>query len=247
MQSSRISTAEDGHAARSTHASSVYDQMREDIVACRILPGEKMQMERLRTTYGVGISPIREALNRLCSEGLVTQVDQKGFRAAQVSLPELEDVTKARRWIGAAALKASMENGDAEWEERVLLALHRWERGLKTGGVDFPHLIQMHRQHSAFHRALLSACGSEWMLGFWDTAFDFAQRYQVMSLRAGGCSTRDPVTEHRALMEATLERDFERALSLHDSHLELTLDLVREVTAQGNWGRAIGAQDAPNA
>lgn len=243
----RNSAAGNGVVARSTQASSVFDQMREDIVACRIMPGEKMQMEALRTSYGVGLSPIREALNRLITEGLVTQEDQKGFRAAPVSLAELEDVTLARRWIGASALKASIENGDAAWEESVLLALHRWERGIRSSSPDDPRAISLHhRLHSDFHRALLGACGSEWMLGVWDTAFDFVQRYQVMSLRSGAPRGRDPIKEHRALMEATLERDLERALALHDNHLELTLILVREIAASGDapWSNP-AATDKP--
>jgi GntR family transcriptional regulator, carbon starvation induced regulator len=221
-------------AGRSTQASSVYEQMREDIVACRILPDEKMQMEALRAKYGVGLSPIREALNRLFTEGLVTQVDQKGFRAAPMSLAELEDVTLARRWIGMSALKASMEHGGADWEERILLAHHRWERGLKESSAEGHHSNKIHRLHSDFHLALLSACGSDWMLGFWVKAFDFAQRYQVMSIRSGFPSRRDPVKEHRDLMEAVLAHDLERSLALHDRHLEITASLVREIAASGS-------------
>jgi len=237
------SKIEELEGARQTHASALYDQLRTDIVSCRILPGEKLQMERLKLSYGVGASPIREALNRLVSEGLVTQIDQRGFRAAPVEPAELEDVTRARCWIGAAAFAESIRSGDTEWEERILLSFHRWERELKNSSGNAAEFTpRIHKLHGDFHRALLSACGSSWMLNFWDAAFDFSQRYQVISLRQGIKSERNPAIEHRGLMEAALDRDLERALDLHEKHLRLTAELVHRITKSAALdGQADGA------
>lgn len=82
-----------------TLATAVYERLRADLISSALLPGEKLRMERLRERYGVGASPLREALNRLVSEGLVAQIDQKGFRVADVSLEELQELTQARLWV----------------------------------------------------------------------------------------------------------------------------------------------------
>jgi len=66
-----------------TLASSVYDRLRGDILSGSLPPGEKLRTEALRSRYEVGNSPIREALNRLSADGLVTREDQKGFRVAR--------------------------------------------------------------------------------------------------------------------------------------------------------------------
>lgn len=217
---------------RETQATQLTNRVRADIVSCDIPPGEKLRMEFLREKYGAGGSPVREALNRLVAEGFVVQSDQRGFRAAPVSLEEMLDLTLARVWIGESALRASIQNGDDLWEERVVLAFHRWERALKRG-VDVSS-NQMHALHANLHREILSECGSRWMLNFWDTSFDYAQRYQVMSQQAYLGQKRDPLKEHRDIMEAALDRDVETCARLHRTHLELTADIVRVLESTFN-------------
>jgi DNA-binding GntR family transcriptional regulator len=224
-----VRTLKDVAPKKSTQASAVYERLRADIVSCVIMPGQKLQMEMLRERYSAGASPVREALNRLVTEGLVTQVDQKGFTAAPVSVDQVLDLTLARCWIGEQALRASLRQGDAEWEERVILAFHRWERALSaSGGSRDEAFGKVQALHADFHRALLSACGSQWALNFWDVLFDSAQRYQVMSLRRSVERRSDPVAEHREIMEAALARDESKAVELHDQHMRLTAKIVME-------------------
>jgi len=64
-----------------------------------VLPGEKLRIEVLRTRYDVGGTPLREAMNRLSTEGLVTQSEQRGFRVTPVSADELLELTRTRCWI----------------------------------------------------------------------------------------------------------------------------------------------------
>ncbi len=57
---------------------SVLAQLRSDIIACRLMPNERLRVEALRERYGMGFSPIREALMRLEAEGLVELEQNKG-------------------------------------------------------------------------------------------------------------------------------------------------------------------------
>ena len=59
--------------------------LRSDIIACRLMPNERLRVETLRERYGMGTSPIREALMRLEAEGLVELEQNKGFRVSEVS------------------------------------------------------------------------------------------------------------------------------------------------------------------
>ena len=69
-----------------TLTSSVYEQLRADILAGRMRPGEKIRAEALRKRFNTASSPVREALNRLLSEGFVALEEQKGFRVAPVKI-----------------------------------------------------------------------------------------------------------------------------------------------------------------
>ena len=63
----------------------VFVQLRRDILQGAHKPGEKLKLEVLQAHYGLSSSPLREALNRLAQEGLVSTDERRGFRAAPMS------------------------------------------------------------------------------------------------------------------------------------------------------------------
>ena len=73
-------------------STTVYQELRADLLAGRLKPGEKLRAEALGQRFSIASSPIREALNRLVSEGFVLLEDQKGFRVAPVSESELREL-----------------------------------------------------------------------------------------------------------------------------------------------------------
>ena len=213
--------------AGNTLASSVYDRMRVDILTGALRPGDKLRADFLRTRYQVGTSPMREALNRLASDGLVVHEDQRGFRVATVSKEELVDLIKARCWLEEVALRQSIGHGDAEWEEHVVLAFHRLSRvprsASETAYAINPEWERLHRE---FHRSLLSGCGSRWVLGFCDQLNDQTHRYRQIAAQAEDDPQRYEVGEHRAIMEATVARDASRAIELLMQHFGRTSEII---------------------
>ena len=120
--------------ASTTVASSVYDQLRLDILTGDLRPGEKLRSEFLRDRYHAGISPVREALNRLATERLVCREDQRGFHVAAVSKAGLIELTKTRCWVEEIALRESIEHGDDTWEEGIVLTtgkIHGFHQSVK--------------------------------------------------------------------------------------------------------------------
>src|SRR6201987_2510605 len=125
---------EEGASAAVTRTRAIYERLRRDIIRGTLPPGEKLRIEVLRTRYNVGGTPLREALNRLSTEGLVTQSDQRGFRVTPVSADDLLELTRTRCLINEVALRESITRGGRDWEEGVLLALHRlWRIAVVVG------------------------------------------------------------------------------------------------------------------
>jgi DNA-binding GntR family transcriptional regulator len=209
-----------------TLASAVHERLRRDIVSATLLPGDKLGMDALRARYNVGGSPLREALNRLVSEGLVRQEDQKGFRVAPVSIEELQELTHTRQLINEIALRESMRNGDAAWEEEIILAYHRMIRVPGERGKS----PESERLHLEFHRALIVGCGSRQIIQMSQQLFDQAKRYQMLSI-SRAAPPRNGDEEHRQIMEAVLARDVERAVKLAHDHIGLTATIVLDMKA----------------
>lgn len=205
----------------------VYQQLRREIVIGALQPGKKLRVEALGERYGVGASPLREALNRLSAEGLVLQQDQRGFQVARISIEELLELTRARRWINEIALRESIGSGGVEWEERLLLAYHRLTRLPMKSGDSTPEDAVWDQLHQGFHTALISACPSRHLIEFANRLFDEADRYRNLAV-VQSTTARDIAAEHRQIMEAAMARRTDECIALLNEHIQQTTNLILE-------------------
>lgn len=209
--------------ARSTISSTTLARLRREILNGQIPPGERLNLDQLRAAYNVSLSPLREALSRLTSEGLVFQAeDQRGFQVAPVSQDNLTEVTALRRTLEVMALRESIRYGDDAWESEIVAALHRLSKlnarsARRENSVD----DEWESWHRHFHAALIGACRSPVLLQFCDTLLDLSDRYRrvFIHLQRG---PRNVHAEHAAIAEAALARDADRACRLMEQHIELT-------------------------
>jgi DNA-binding GntR family transcriptional regulator len=207
--------------------------MRADIIACRLLPNERLRVETLRERYGMGTSPIREALMRLEAEGLVELEQNKGFRVAEVSIENLNDLMYTRIEIESIALRWSLEKGSIEWEANLLSAYHRLSRQIKIDPTA-PEVISetWRKAHADFHAALVGGCGAPTLLTIRARLFEKAERYVALSIMSKG-PLRDDVGEHKQLMRAALDRDIGKMLEFNHVHITRTLEKVAASLAGG--------------
>ena len=222
----------EGSEVKTTRASAIYLELRGAILDGSLKPGAKLNVRDLSDRFETGLSPIREALNRLAMEGLAHHTDNRGFVVSPVSVPELQDLTQARCWMNDIGIRRSIEFGDAAWEEAVLVNCHRLSRTPRDPADGSPGPDPAWNiAHKAFHQALVSACGSNWLVETCSQLFDSAERYRSLA-RLAGASRSDPRDEHREIMTATLDRDADLAASLLTDHFQRTAQLVRTVVGE---------------
>lgn len=233
------STAADAaDAPAGTLASSAYAQLRQEIIGGVLVPGSRLHIRQLCERFGIGLSPMREALNRLSAEGLARQFDQRGFRVAPLDVEDLRDLTRMRCWLNEAALRAAIEAGDAAWEEGLVVAHHRLMRAPRTTDrIDGQRSPVWERAHRDFHTALIAACGSRRMLEQCEALFDAADRYRHVS-RIASADRRNDADEHTQIMQAALRRDADAAVALLVQHMMQTEALVRSVLTPNPPGNA---------
>lgn len=196
--------------------------LRQQILRGDIAPGEKLRIDVLQKEYSFSSSPLREALNRLVAEGLVTADDHRGFRAASMSPADLHDITSFRLVAEPAALAQSIAAGNDEWEGRVVSAHHQLERIEEKIAREEAHWNdEWTQRHKAFHMALVSAASSVRLIAMCSSLFDQAERYRRFSAR-NRLKPRNTQDEHRRLREAAVGRQAELAVALLKEHLTLT-------------------------
>ena len=214
-----------------TLAGQVYERLREDIVNGKLPPNMKLKLEQLLADYKVGMSPLREALSRLVGDMLVRTQGQRGFWVAPLSLKDLDDITKVRALLETQALTQSMQNGDDQWLERIEQAYSRLaevEKSLPGETDDLPadQAAEWELCNREFHSALVSACGSEWLLRLRGIMYQQLERYRRISLY-NSRGHRDIAEEHHAIYQAVSQRKILRASDLLEMHLDETAKEVR--------------------
>ncbi len=211
----------------STLATEACERLRRDILCGTIVPGTRIHIREQCERLGIGLSPVREALNRLAAQGFVLQSDQRGFTAAPLNLIDLADLTLARAAVNEAALRDAIAYGGRAWEEDVVLAHYRLSRTQRgSGGTS----TEWDERHQAFHETLLSGCRSGRLRLYCNQLFTMADRYRRVSRVAPG--SRDVAGEHAAIMQAALARDADRAVILLQQHVERTDALVRQAIVE---------------
>lgn len=208
-----------------TLAEKAYVSLRKDIVEGCFAPESPLRLADLSERYGMGFSPLREALNRLQAERLVTAESLRGFRVSARSLAEFEDALHARLLVETEALRLSIARGDDAWEASVVATLYALRQQTKRQGGD---VDELKTRHHAFHRALLAACGSDWLLDFFERLYAATERYRIPALTAAGPQKRDIDAEHGQIADAVLARDATLAETLLREHYLRTAAMIRQ-------------------
>jgi GntR family carbon starvation induced transcriptional regulator len=203
-----------------TLATSIATRLLAQITTGAIPPGEKLHLDDLRASFGVSLSPLREALSRLSAEGFVVMEDQRGYRVAPVSENNLLEVTKLRSEIESFALREAILLGDDQWESELVASQYRLGK-LEKAEPASGRLVEWETAHRELHQKLLSACRMPLLLQFCATLHDLSDRYRRLFLEDHPID-RDVSEEHANIVTATLERRADDACALLRTHIERT-------------------------
>ena len=209
-----------------------YDELRRDLVRGEFEPGTKLMISELQNQYGIGAMPLREALNRLSAEQIVDKSDQRGFFVPALNYEDFFHIQSARILIEAAALRETIANRTAEWEDQMVVCMHRLERaGPKPGARDKEFIFSdaWSESHRKFHNILISGCTNTRLLTYAANLYEQSSRYRMRARKLS--SLRAPtraqlVEEHSIILDAAFAGDAETAVDRLVDHYRYSLEIV---------------------
>jgi GntR family transcriptional regulator, carbon starvation induced regulator len=205
-----------------TLATDLFEQLRSDILHNRLDPGSRLRFKDLRERYHSGLSPLREALMRLVSEGLVVLEDHKGFRVAPVSREEMQDIANTLLELEALAIRMAVKKGDDRWEAEIVARFHELSKR-QMFAADGTLDTEWEARNVAFHESLYAACGSPSLKLVCHVLYERHSRYRRLRTKNTGKPDRDVSKEHETLMRATVARDATAAIAQLRKHRSATL------------------------
>lgn len=197
----------------------VRDKVRQEILNGRLLPGARLHQAELARTYGVSITPVREALRDLAAVGLV---DISTFSGAVVHMPtlgELEDIYQVRSELIPLTVQAGVQNITPE-------ELAHADELIKL-------MDEHHREpdpwvsHNArFHHILEGACRNKQLIGVMRRLADLSQVYVAMCERV--TNRRGHANGvHRQILDAYRRGDVDEAIRQTLRHITDTQQNAR--------------------
>lgn len=210
---------------------SIYDEVLERILSGRLAADAPIRQDALAEELGASKIPLREALARLESEGLVASQANRGFVVRALSRAEAEDVFDLRLKLEphAAALGARQATDEARAAAQTALNT--------LNAAAAAHSIDVGRHNRAFHLALVRPAGRAVTIDTLERLLALSERYVRVHLVLRGRPARAR-NEHEALMNAWLERREDDVRAEMERHIRTTLDDLREqVPVDGSIGR----------
>jgi DNA-binding GntR family transcriptional regulator len=187
------------------------DLLRDAILSGELVPGERLLQEELAERFQVSPTPVREAIQQLVAEGILSHSPYKGVQVAEVREEDMREVYLIRAALerlatehGVPNLKISDVKRLNELERDIEAIVEHGERGA---------LVKLNRE---FHMLIYEATGmpqliqmvkTVWIKSPWDTLF-------VVPNRA-----RQIMEEHRALLDAIGKGDAELAGRCMETHI----------------------------
>ena len=189
-------------------------QLRAAILRGELRPGDQVVISTLAEQLGVSATPLREALRNLASEGLVELQAHGSARVATVNINEAVDLYEMRLALEPMALERSVAKSDDAYRARLQAA---WIAMTESAEPTLD-------LHIVFHRVLLSACDSAWMLRVTNMLADRTALMMVIGLETPP-PNYDIAKSHRAMFDKSMAGDAAGASDELSQHLKGTLDL----------------------
>lgn len=194
----------------------LFTEARERILSGRLPADAPIRQDALALELGVSKIPLREALARLESEGLVVSHPNRGFIVRPLSRADAEDVFDLRLRIEPNACVLGAQQADAAADEAARAAFAALDTALKSG------LADVGRRNREFHLALVRPSGRGVTIETVDRLLALSERYVRVHL--GEHRRVDRAShEHETLLNAWLERRGETVRREARAHIRATL------------------------
>ena len=203
-------------------AGKAYEIVKGEIITCALEPGQQIVQSRLAERYQIGLTPVREALQRLAQEGFVQPIPRFGYIVSPVTLSDVREIFELRSIVESSAARLAAVRGLQEQLTKIL------------AHADFTYVYKERQSytdflaHNAdFHRSVAVAARNQRLVDLVSKLLDELTRvfHLGLDLRDSAEEMRD---EHLALAQVLCDRDPDRAEQIVQSQIVTSQNRILE-------------------
>lgn len=204
----------------------IYDVLKMEILKREIPFGSKLVNRTLQKRFGVSSSPIRDAINRLNQDGLITSIDTTGATVVDFDYNFFLEINEVLLYVVNTGIKLSFEKGHVDevcshLEEYISLQekyigtddFYDYDYRFHKTFIDYSNnsrLKKIFKEYNVLHEMLVR--------NYYDP--------ETMQIQ------EDSVKIHRKILEAFKNRDYELAMELTEEHYKSAEDIFKNILKQ---------------
>lgn len=192
-----------------------HEHLRDEIISGSLTPGTELNEVTLAESLGVSRGPIREALGRLASEGLVTIRPRRGAVVRALSSEEFIEAYQVREALEMMAVRLAVPKLTAEDLAAMESLIEEMAVHAEAGDVQ-----RFFEANTEFHQRFFRAADNRMLAELYRQLRGQIDRHRLRSLELRGDLHRS-IAEHRAILWAAAKGDVERAVSLASEHIRV--------------------------
>jgi len=208
-----------------SQSEAAYFLIRDRILSLALPPGSLVHEAQLRQELSIGRTPIREALQRLGHEKLVRSVPNRGTFVTDVNITDLARITEVRVVLEGHAARLAAERGTVA--DRAAIA----ELLAELGSVQMTEQRELMKLDREIHRTIYRSARNSFLESTLERYFNLSLRLWFLVLDQG-VRLREAVTEHRAILEAVMAGDGDRADEAMRRHVAGFESAIRRVLVE---------------
>jgi len=210
----------------------IYQHLRKKLLAGELTPGTRLDYKKIAEELGVSVTPVREAMNKLASEGLVDLVPRAGAIVRKITRQEAEDVFRVREAIEGYAVMKAAEKISPALLSRLESLLQQMDGVIQQepnnpdGTYSGEPLAEFLQSDLAFHMTIIEAANNARLTKLAADSFILASIFGTVKFGHSRELLQQINTQHKQIYEALRTHDSNLAYQRVQQHIKLGLDLA---------------------
>jgi DNA-binding GntR family transcriptional regulator len=201
----------------------VYEALLQSFREEKFKPGDQITEKEIAESLGVSRTPVREALYRMLSTGLIKMLPHRGFEVSQWSLREIKDIMAVRVLLEKFAIKLAIQNITSQEIEGLKSLVIKIENLLQS--KEGKYISELFKLNSLFHDKIVLASKNKILFEIMTFLKDRISGFRFISL-SSTVRLEDSFKEHRDILDAIIKKDSNLAERLISEHIQIIESVV---------------------
>jgi DNA-binding GntR family transcriptional regulator len=208
----------------------IADQLREQIVQGTFRPGDQINESVLASQLHTSRGPVREALQRLCQEGILVSRRNRGVFVLELATEDIREIYAVRQAVESTAADALLDAGQQQVKDTCqALAAIISDMAKQVAASDWQAIARLDME---FHTSFVAGAGNTRLIRIYET-LAAESRMCILNLAVAYPRIDVLVQEHQMLLDLLEAGDKEALHKAIKRHLETAVD---DLTASGKAG-----------